>query len=379
MNTRLGTSQGFFELLLLTPFFAATACAAAGEPTADDTGGHEETSGTGAAGGSGGEGAGSATGTGAGGMTGATSSTGAGGMPPTPDTTPPSIVSVDPPDGATGVTDDAIVTITFSEPMNKTSVQAAFQSASLGAVTFDWPDDQTVEVTPNGLAYAVGGPNVPAVAYDYSVTTVAVDLAGNPLPSNVDVSFNTLREVTDFMPETFEGAVGLDGTLWSLGGGVMPVGRVVYGQFNQFNATPKLLVDFDISGIPAAATILLAEIDCGYVSRFGVKPPSTDSFDHISYAPSNRAAGYAASSLASYADPLGFGFMFFPSPPPRLTENVTAPLMAQRAASATLLQFRLTVPTQAVGTTENYLNWRDDQHPNAGCGPQALSVVYLTP
>ena len=374
MDTTNGTRHRILGLLLIAvPLVAAPACAG-GDPDVDPgtggAGGDEVGSSNGSAGGMNGTG-------GTGGMGGSGSTTGGGGMPPGPDTTPPSVVSVVPADGAQGVTDDATITITFSEAMDKSSAQAAFQSANLGAVTFDWLDDQTMEVVPNNLSYAEGGPSVTANAYDYSVTNVAQDLAGNPLPSSFDVSFTTLREVTDFMPETFEGAVGANGTLWELSGGVMPIGRVVYGEFNQFNATPRLLVDFDISGIPVGATVELAEVDCGYVSRFGAKPPATNSFAHVSYSPNDRAAGYSAAELTSYSDPLGFGLQFFPSL--RLTEDVTAPLVSQRMASATLLQFRLTVPTQAVGSTENYLNWRDDQNPNAGCGPQALSVVYLVP
>jgi len=372
MDTKKASRTGFLGLLLLAvPLVSITACGGDDSEAAPRPGG------------AGGDDVVSSSSSGdtrgGGAMVGSGGTTGSGGMGPGPDTTPPSVVSVVPADGAQGVTDDATIIVTFSEPMDKTSAQAAVQSSDLGSLIFNWLDDQTMEVVPAALSYAQGGPSVAATDYGYSVTNVAEDLAGNPLPTNFDASFATLREITDFMPETFEGAVSADGSLWELNDGVIPVGRVTHGEFNQFHANTRLLVDFDISGIPAGADLLLADIDCDYVSIVGGKPLTTDAFSHISYDPADRAAGHSSLSLQVYADPLGFALPFFPSPHPRLTEDVTGPLQAQRQASASLLQFRLSVPSNARGTAANYLIWRNVQNPNAGCGPEALRVVYRMP
>lgn len=119
------------------------------------------------------------------------------------DTTAPTIASISPASGATGVSKDTSIVITFSEAMKKTETQGAYQSSSSGIqpanVTFEWNTEGTVlTIKPKApLAYATGtDPNtVTAPAYAFNLTDTAVDLAGNKL-APVNSSFKTLRQIT---------------------------------------------------------------------------------------------------------------------------------------------------------------------------------------
>lgn len=161
--------------------------------------------------------------------------------PPAGDTTPPSIVSVSPADGASGVAKDASVVISFSEPMNQASAQAAFQSASLGGVTFSWNAEGTVmTVKPNtALTYTSAGQS-----YSYMETTTATDRAGNALASPSNVSFKTLREIT----ATLNSVAASEGEVFNNN-------TVVTGLFRAGDASDNAAVrgftSFDLSGLPA--------------------------------------------------------------------------------------------------------------------------------
>lgn len=127
--------------------------------------------------------------------------TGDGGSAEPPDTKPPVIVSVSPADGALGVRGDTNLVITFSEPMDRVTTQAAYQSADIPAagVTFSWNSNSTVlTVDPIvDLPYAEGtAPSSPARQFAISITDTAEDLAGNRLLAPNAWLFSTLRRVT---------------------------------------------------------------------------------------------------------------------------------------------------------------------------------------
>lgn len=115
------------------------------------------------------------------------------------DVTPPEVLGVVPPDGTMGVSAETTIVVTFSEPMDPISTQAAWQSADLGDVVQEWNDDFTeLTVTPNDpLEYATGSDPaaINAQQYAFAVTSVATDEAGNPLAQDFSASFFTLREV----------------------------------------------------------------------------------------------------------------------------------------------------------------------------------------
>ena len=124
---------------------------------------------------------------------------------PGPDTTPPSIVSITPASGATGIAKNADIVITFSEKMNQAATQAAYQSTDLPAsgVTFNWNADGTVlTINPNAdLAYTAAGKT-----YSFSLSTTATDVAGNALPATTS-SFKTFKQITT----TINSTAALDG------------------------------------------------------------------------------------------------------------------------------------------------------------------------
>jgi hypothetical protein len=147
-------------------------------------------------------GAPSSGGTAAGGGAGASGEAegGEGGSAEPPDTTPPSIISVSPADGALGVRGDTNIVVTFSEPMDRVTTQAAYQSPDVPAagVTFSWNASSTV-LTVNPIAdlpYAEGtASSSPATQFAISVTDTAEDLAGNRLSPDDTWSFSTLRRI----------------------------------------------------------------------------------------------------------------------------------------------------------------------------------------
>jgi len=161
--------------------------------------------------------------------------------PPVSDTTAPSVVSVTPSSGATGVSKDANVVVTFSEPMNQASAQTAFQSANLGASTFSWSaDGTTMTVNPNAdLDYSSSGKT-----YDYSVTTTATDKAGNALSSSFAGNFKTFKRLTASLTATVFGEIDNAQTVLSTSADIK-----VGDQSN--NSSRRGFVGFDLSSLPA--------------------------------------------------------------------------------------------------------------------------------
>jgi hypothetical protein len=119
-----------------------------------------------------------------------------------PDTVAPTVVSVSPADRATGVKKDAVISITFSEPMDRAKTQAAYSSADLpaSAVMFAWNAGDTVlTIDPvSDLVYVAD--TVPVSAspkkYSFTLSSAVTDRAGNGLASEFAASFTTSRQVT---------------------------------------------------------------------------------------------------------------------------------------------------------------------------------------
>jgi Big-like domain-containing protein len=116
------------------------------------------------------------------------------------DSTAPTVSSVTPADGQRGVLGDAAVEIRFSEAMNPTATEAAYESADLPAerVTFSWRDDDRVLVIrpeqPLRVASGTDITRVSAAQYTYRLQSGASDVAGNRL-SPLSVSFFVAREI----------------------------------------------------------------------------------------------------------------------------------------------------------------------------------------
>lgn len=297
----------------------------------------------------------------------ATTSAGGGGDPGN-DTTPPTVLSVTPSVDATGVSDAATILISFSEPMNRVATQNAFQSSTLTGLSFAWPDDQTMEVTPSNLTYAQGGHDVVANEYSYTITTLAADLAGNQLEDNGSWSFSTLRSVTGEIDGSESAVAQATGTAcFALP--TLRVGRPPGG------GACRIFMTFDLSPIPTAASISSAGLTCSYLSEVGPDLTSA-SLDRITYDVNNASLAWSNPALESYPDPFSFG-QATPTNPTTLdvTNSVTTALAGNNPTS---LQFRMQVTPTAQLAQENYLNWRNLSTGLGGCSG-GLVVSYLAP
>ena len=104
------------------------------------------------------------------------------------DATPPTVASTAPASGATGVSPAANVSVTFSEPMDAASVQAAFSlvRASDGAAAagaFSWSG--------NTLTFNPGADLAPSTEYTARIAATAKDKAGNALAAEHTWRFTT--------------------------------------------------------------------------------------------------------------------------------------------------------------------------------------------
>jgi hypothetical protein len=100
------------------------------------------------------------------------------------DNTPPGVVSTYPAGGATGVPTNTQIRVTFSEPMDAASVEAAFDIAPATAGLFDWASDSVVYWKPAQLLAV-------QTQYTFSVETSAVSRSGLHLASQLSVRFST--------------------------------------------------------------------------------------------------------------------------------------------------------------------------------------------
>ncbi len=101
------------------------------------------------------------------------------------DATPPTVQTVSPAHDATGVPRATAVVVTFSEAMNKFSVEHAIRiTDGRGAFNPSWPDNKTVSFTLfPGLFYGT--------AYTVTIDNTASDLVGNQMFSDFVWTFTT--------------------------------------------------------------------------------------------------------------------------------------------------------------------------------------------
>ena len=107
------------------------------------------------------------------------------------DTISPTIIATSPVNGATGVATSAVVTVTFSEDMDPTTINGTTFTlkttvgsiAVTGTVSYN-TSTRVATFTPTAALTA-------NTNYTATVTTGAKDLAGNPLAVNASFSFNT--------------------------------------------------------------------------------------------------------------------------------------------------------------------------------------------
>jgi hypothetical protein len=158
------------------------------------------------------------------------------------------------------VRDDQQLEVTFSEPMNQASVEAAYASDDLPAeqVTFAWSSDgTTLTITPAApLAYAEGaGVNPATVAaktYTITIGSGARDLAGNPLAAPMELSFATRRRLLALfgldltMTRVTQGTSSLDST------------EILVGDHSN-TSTYRSYLTFDLATLPDDAEVERAQ------------------------------------------------------------------------------------------------------------------------
>ena len=161
------------------------------------------------------------------------------------DTTPPTVVSVNPTTNATNVPISTSVSVTFSEPVAESSVNATSCELLLGAVqvsasiSFD-TTGKVVTLTPaSPLAYAS--------TYSVVLTTSVTDLAGNALASQFSSSFVTAAAPPPaFTPFGLDTQYQMDTVAADETGNVFVSGHTTATPTNafvaKFDSTGKLLV-----------------------------------------------------------------------------------------------------------------------------------------
>jgi Bacterial Ig-like domain len=158
------------------------------------------------------------------------------------DTTAPTIVSVSPSNAENGVAANAKITLEFSEAMNQTATEQAYQSGDMPSVTFKWNANGTkLEIDPVGdLEHTPAGR-----VYSFKIRNTATDLAGNAL-SELTSTFRTLRE----LKQIFTSVAALDGTVRGNGDVIADEQRMSAGDSTD-NSQAKSFVSFNLNGLEA--------------------------------------------------------------------------------------------------------------------------------
>lgn len=307
-----------------------------------------------------------------------------------PDTTVPTVISVDPPNGATGVAKDKSIVITFSEKMDQLATQAAYQSADLpaSAVTFNWDaEGTTLTIKPNSpLVYASGSSTtIAAKTYALSVSSTAKDVAGNSL-APLSSSFSTLKAIST----SFSGEKVRDGTV-TQSGFVNTNGTTLVVGDNTANSAMRGFFSFDLTSIPgdavsiASATITIFKQTLRGAPYTALNPCTNPtlclpyvamSLEHVSYGDGLTAEDFNTPSLADLG---GIDNTFKPTSG-SLSADVTATVqndLANRAARGNRSQYRLSFP---LATNNDSIE--DDVSLVTGdssTNQPRLEVVYLIP
>jgi Bacterial Ig-like domain len=281
------------------------------------------------------------------------------------DTTPPTIISIDPPDGATGVKSDANIVITFSEKMDQVATQNAYQSDTMPAdkyLTFSWNAEGTIlTINPSGLTYKRGPDPATTVAnkFSFMLGTGAKDSAGNALAS-VSSSFATLRRIQTRLPVIPElCAVAYSNNTSFSGAIALPR---VGDSLTDSNASvvARGFYTFDLSAIPNSVTT--ADIDFAELSIYKNSVIGTPyafgsiNLDHVNYgATTDNSSGgiFNTSSLANLgifddvSKPVGYR--------PADVKSAIGDDLSNRASRGSRSQYRLAFP----GTSNNNDNKQD--------------------
>jgi hypothetical protein len=184
------------------------------------------------------------------------------------DTTPPTVVSVLPADGATGVAVDTVVTATFSEAMDETTITTSSFTLDgvSGSVSYN-SGTYTATFTPSAnLEYST--------TYTAALSTAITDVAGNPLASVYSWDFTTvMASLEDQIDATPPG-----GTL-TLGAGTY-TGNVTIDKPITISGTAGTIImgSITISALTGSSVTIENLTITGYTD-FGIKIIKVNSVD----------------------------------------------------------------------------------------------------
>lgn len=114
-----------------------------------------------------------------------------------PDTTPPTVVSTNPLTAARGIRPDALISVTFSEPMDPAATQSAIAITAPSGRTptgFTWNPAKTV------LSFTVNPPPPADTQVDWQISATARDLANNQLGTSQLRNYRTWRLLSVTLP-----------------------------------------------------------------------------------------------------------------------------------------------------------------------------------
>lgn len=282
----------------------------------------------------------------------------------------PTVVDIDPADAEISVLADRDVVITFSEPMDPTSVEGAVAWDVGGPAAALWSGDNTVLTLDfgSGLPYAMGSSPVglDALVITVTIDTTATDVAGTALEAEFSSSFETARQVTVEIPHdtAYTGSVDSDGNLVT-GSGDDPV----VGDLNN-NLGRRAFMGFSLGALPAnILEITFAEVRADQWLASGDPIPALGASAAIHHIPAQALPG-GAYSVASLQN-LGV----WTNEDSYSAENTKAKLVLDNVvfdyeAGASHSQFRLQFPTAT-----NYNSAYDSCRYN----DEVLEIVYLIP
>jgi len=217
-----------------------------------------------------------------------------------PDISPPAVTSVSPDNGATDVAVNTSISATFSEPMNAVTVNETTFTAKDSANN---PVNGTIGYSGTTAIFTPDANLTSSTTYTVTITTGAMDLAGNALAANFSWSFTTA--LSGSVDTTF----GNGGMITVTFGGVeeealaialQPDGKAVIGGFADLSGIRKFaLMRLDLNGM------LDTSFGTGGIVNTTFDSSSWDIIGDLVIQADGKivaAGGYSAFALARYND-----------------------------------------------------------------------------
>ena len=289
---------------------------------------------------------------------------------PTPDTTLPTVSSTSPAGGATGVTIDSVITVTFSEPMDASTIETSTfivrdgnNNIIDGTVSYN---DSTATFTPlNNLEYST----------TYTVTITGVkDLAGNAMDPDFTFSFTTGEDPQPVANAGDDQTVNEDELVSLQGSGTAPQGVTLTYQWIQVAGPNVTLSDtnsptptFTASQVNANVTLTF-QLVVGY-ENYTSDPDTIDvTIVNVNHAPiaytgddQTVDAGtlvtlHGETSYDPDASEITYQWTQVSGPPVTLSDSNSAnpTFTAPSVAVATLLKFKLVVNDDELSSMPAY-------------------------